>query len=225
MSNTLDGLLHTLETSDFGIFVFSPEDLVTIRNQQSLATRDNVVFELGLFIGRLGKKRSFFVLPRDQENFRLPTDLIGVTPATFDPDRTNLQAALGPACNQIRNAINQWVEHDLLNKLSGRLIYLLRNMAEINDFRTPEDFGSVLRAYEKDTRVPLSEGEWSAWYQAAEYACQYLYSIQLVKRQVGLGTRVAITDLGRFLVRSKAVQKEFRQSFDKALILGGNHTA
>ncbi len=105
-SNALDDLISVLDESDFGIFVFSPQDIVEISNQQFLSVRDNVVFEFGLFIGRMGKERTFFVTPRNQQNFRLPTDLSGVTPATYDPNRMdNLQAALGPACFQMQRAI------------------------------------------------------------------------------------------------------------------------
>jgi hypothetical protein len=43
------------------------------------------------------------------DELHLPSDLAGVTPATYDPDRQdgNLNAALGPACNQIRKAIQK----------------------------------------------------------------------------------------------------------------------
>ena len=106
-STTLDDFLAALDVSDFSIFIFSPDDVVKIGGQEFLSTRDNVIFELGLFIGRLGKQRNFFVLPKDHNNFRLPSDLLGVTPATFDANRSdgNLQAALGPACNKIRASI------------------------------------------------------------------------------------------------------------------------
>ena len=77
-SNTLDDLLRTLEKTDFGIFVFAPDDIAIIRGQQHEATRDNIIFELGLFIGRLGKRRTFFILPREVgSGFRLPSDLVG----------------------------------------------------------------------------------------------------------------------------------------------------
>ncbi len=77
-SNTLDDLIKTLDIIDFGVFVFSPDDMLKIRNHQSFAVRDNVIFELGLFIGRLGKERSFLLIPRNQSELHLPTDLLGI---------------------------------------------------------------------------------------------------------------------------------------------------
>jgi hypothetical protein len=108
-SNALSDLLRALDAFDFGIFVFSPDDITRMRSQQFSTIRDNVIFEFGLFIGKLGNDRSFFVMPKNHTSFHLPTDLIGINPATYDPSRSddNVQAALGPACNQIRRAINR----------------------------------------------------------------------------------------------------------------------
>jgi predicted nucleotide-binding protein len=106
-STILDDLLARLDQCDFGIFVFGPDDLVTIRDRQFATTRDNVVFELGLFIGRLGRERTFVVMPRDVGDFRLPSDLLGVTPAEYDGTRPDVEAALGPACTRIRTQVAQ----------------------------------------------------------------------------------------------------------------------
>lgn len=103
-SNTIDDLLKHLDITDFGIFIFSPDDMARIRNKDYKAVRDNVIFELGLFIGRLGKGFSFYLIPRNSENLRLPTDLIGLAPGTYDSNRVdgNLKAATGVFCNQVR---------------------------------------------------------------------------------------------------------------------------
>jgi hypothetical protein len=105
----LPALEEALDTYDFGIFVFSPDDMVEIRQEKLSAVRDNVLLELGLFIGRLGRKRNYILMPRGQSDFRMPTDLLGLITADYDPNRQdkNLQAATGPATNQIRLQINQ----------------------------------------------------------------------------------------------------------------------
>jgi cold shock CspA family protein len=101
---TIHSLIQTLRESDFGIFVFSPDDLAIMRGNQNPVVRDNVIFELGLFVGRLGIERCFFITPDEVQDLRLPTDLMGVTPGSFESGRRdkNWLAATNPVCMQIR---------------------------------------------------------------------------------------------------------------------------
>lgn len=105
----LESLLEALEDTEFGLFIFGPDDVLRIRGTEMSAARDNVVFELGLFIGRLGRDRSFILMPKGLSDFHLPTDLLGISTATFQPPSRSdrLQAALGPACHDIRGAIRK----------------------------------------------------------------------------------------------------------------------
>jgi hypothetical protein len=100
----LSALVDSLDNYDFGIFVFTPDDLVLYRQEERATVRDNVLFELGLFIGRLGVDRCYIVQPRGSTQPRLPTDLLGVVTAQYQTDRQdqNLVAATGPAANSIR---------------------------------------------------------------------------------------------------------------------------
>jgi hypothetical protein len=104
----LESLIDILEVSDFGLFVFAPDDVVSMRGTDKQAVRDNVLFELGLFIGRLGRERNFVVLPKSTEgNFRLPSDLLGLMPALYESNRQdgNLHATLGPASSKIMKSV------------------------------------------------------------------------------------------------------------------------
>jgi hypothetical protein len=114
---TLEPIIEMLGKADFGVFIFANDDVTRIRQIEYATVRDNVVFELGLFIGQLGKERAFFLIPREIKDFRLPTDLFGLTPLTYDPNRTdrNLRAALAPACNRIREAVTK------LSKFTGNV--------------------------------------------------------------------------------------------------------
>jgi hypothetical protein len=105
----LASLIDALAESDFGLFILAPDDISAIRDVSRQTVRDNVIFELGLFIGKLGSERCFMIVPRGLDDLHLPSDLLGITPATFDPDREdeNLNAALGPACNRIRRTIGK----------------------------------------------------------------------------------------------------------------------
>jgi hypothetical protein len=100
-------LIRVLNQSDFGLFILSPDDISSIRNKSVSTVRDNVIFELGLFAGKFGIERCFMIVPNGVDDLHLPTDLLGLTPATYDPNRqdNNPQAALGPACNKVRKAV------------------------------------------------------------------------------------------------------------------------
>ena len=106
---SMASLVDQLDETDFAVFVFAPDDVSAIRGKANTTVRDNVIFELGLFAGRLGSGRCYMIVPRGVEDLHLPTDLLGLTPGMFDPDRQdgNLIAALGPACNRIRKSIRQ----------------------------------------------------------------------------------------------------------------------
>ena len=102
----LDVLTGEVAQSDFGIFLFTPDDVLTIRGKTSPAVRDNVLFELGLFIGGLGRDRCFVVAPRG-ETIQIASDLAGLSPLSFDSSRPRLDAALGPVAHEIRPAIRR----------------------------------------------------------------------------------------------------------------------
>jgi predicted nucleotide-binding protein len=76
----IESLVNNVERFDFAILVMTPDDLRIKDGQEELQPRDNVVFELGLFMGRLGRARTFVVQQR-RADLRLPTDLSGVTTA------------------------------------------------------------------------------------------------------------------------------------------------
>ena len=75
-AQTVESLVKNLRESDFGIFVFSADDIVTIRGDLLKVPRDNVIFEAGLFSGYLGPERCFIVVPQNS-SIHLPSDLLG----------------------------------------------------------------------------------------------------------------------------------------------------
>lgn len=107
--SALESIIEILDNEDFGAFVFSPDDVVTIRKSQSQSVRDNIIFELGLFVGHLGRNRCFILAPDKSADLRIPTDLIGMTPATYETGRSDgsFQAATGPACHTIRETMKR----------------------------------------------------------------------------------------------------------------------
>ena len=96
-----------VQEADFAVLVLGPDDEVISRHEKSDAPRDNVIFELGLFMGALSHERTFMIVPRGHD-IKIPTDLLGLTPMSYKSDDSNNRTALlGPACNQLRNIINR----------------------------------------------------------------------------------------------------------------------
>jgi O-acetyl-ADP-ribose deacetylase (regulator of RNase III) len=104
----LESLLALLDRVDYGVFVFAPDDLVTMRGKRMKSARDNVVFELVLFMGRLGRGRGFIIAP-EGHSLHLPTDLLGTMPATYNALRAETEPtpALALACNAIRRVLTR----------------------------------------------------------------------------------------------------------------------
>jgi hypothetical protein len=157
---TLETLVNALERFDFAVLVATPDDLVTRGEEAALSPRDNVMFELGLFMGRLGRARTYIVC--DPRVVRLPSDFAGVTLATYDSLRNdgNFIAAVGPATTMIRKSIRDLgslpernIEQlekatDRFQGVSStmeRLIHLLARSRAVELRIISEQFGPLLR--------------------------------------------------------------------------------
>ena len=103
----LDELDQAADEFDFAAFVLTPEDIAVIRADARTAMRDDLLFEAGLFLGRLRRERAFIVCPWDSGIY-LPSNLVGMTMAHYPAESTDgLEIALGPASTRIREAIAQ----------------------------------------------------------------------------------------------------------------------
>lgn len=102
----IESLMMQLERTDFAVLVLGEDDIIQSRGEESSGPRDNVVFELGLFIGKLGRDRVFMVCKRGL-NIKIPTDLIGVHLLEYNDAGTNLDAKLGPACHEMKKVIKE----------------------------------------------------------------------------------------------------------------------
>jgi hypothetical protein len=106
-STFIETLVNALPRFDFAILILTSDDLINSRNEENFGPRDNVIFELGLFMGRLGRERTFFI-HQSNAAVKIPTDLSGVTSATYQWPRLtdkSHKAAVGSACDKIRRAI------------------------------------------------------------------------------------------------------------------------
>jgi hypothetical protein len=79
--NFLSDLMKASLQFDFGILLGTADDKVEYRGVEVLQPRDNVLFELGLFIGRLGTSKCAFVIDKE---VKFPSDFQGITLARFN---------------------------------------------------------------------------------------------------------------------------------------------
>lgn len=71
--------------SDFAVLFLAPDDRVLSRWRLSHAPRDNLIFELGLFMGAINRDRALMVIPK-RAKLKLPSDLDGITSIRYSPD-------------------------------------------------------------------------------------------------------------------------------------------
>ncbi|MCC7435238.1 MAG: nucleotide-binding protein [Methanoregulaceae archaeon] len=105
-SYPIESLEAQVEESDFAIAIAHGDDKTEVRGITWPSPRDNVVFELGFFMGRLGRERALLVEARGEE-VKLPSDLAGLTTISYkwSGDSKELPAAIGPVCNRLRDII------------------------------------------------------------------------------------------------------------------------
>jgi CRP/FNR family cyclic AMP-dependent transcriptional regulator len=83
-SFTLLDLEVEARRSDFAVLVLGADDVVRSRRRSQLAPRDNVILELGMFIGACGHERVFLLVPGGVD-LKIPSDLYGITTLRFTP--------------------------------------------------------------------------------------------------------------------------------------------
>lgn len=104
----IQSLLDAAHATDFAVLVASADDVTTSRGATGPSPRDNVLFELGLFMGVLGVGRVFILCPA-KPLVKLPSDLNGL--AWLRPyrerDDGNLTSAVTGAVLDAERAIRK----------------------------------------------------------------------------------------------------------------------
>lgn len=107
---TFDAVLRIANTYDFGLFILTPDDDIVSRGKKTKCARDNVILELGCFLGTIGPDRTFAVIQDTEtadQQIKLLSDLSGVGIPPFkvgDTDETT--ASIEDAVEKIRGCIN-----------------------------------------------------------------------------------------------------------------------
>jgi CRP/FNR family transcriptional regulator, cyclic AMP receptor protein len=101
----LEALEKAVIESDFAVAIAQADDIVETRGSQHPTLRDNVLFELGFFMGKLTRYRTILLHQR-ADGLKLPSDLNGLTIVSYVPGKPGeLASRLGPACTEIRKIV------------------------------------------------------------------------------------------------------------------------
>jgi predicted nucleotide-binding protein len=83
----LDSLQSVMETMDFAVVLLAPDDLAAAGGEVPAALRDDLIFQLGVFVGSLGRERVALVVPQGAGT-GIPVELLETPPielAAGDP--------------------------------------------------------------------------------------------------------------------------------------------
>jgi len=182
-SVTISSLVARARDTDFAVFVFHKDDKSYIRGNVYSVVRDNVLFELGLFIGALSIDRCFILVPKSGETeFRLPTDLAGVTVSTYDDSSDNMVDAVAASCAKIKVVLRKLTKapasppdsQEANTKAVQQQLQALQSenwQLRIDAQRAEEQKAKVLHALAEHfftIAKPATEAEISAWEEGAK---------------------------------------------------------
>lgn len=154
----LESLLNAANLYDFAILVLTPDDILTSRNVTTPVARDNVIFEHGLFLGRLGPRRTFIIC---EESIKVLSDFSGISISKFRKRGDgNLTAAIKKACSQIKKAMKKNFEYAELSYLPSTPIaigyyenFVSKICASIQDrnFKIIDRNGKIMKDIDYDS--------------------------------------------------------------------------
>src|SRR5258708_40144973 len=110
--SSFESLSESAILFDFAILVATADDIQLKRDDLQSIARDNVIFEFGLYVGRLGRDRAFLL---KEKGLGLPSDFFGITLPEFDNSKADGHGSLQVAVDGIRSHI---LEQSKLYQLS-----------------------------------------------------------------------------------------------------------
>lgn len=94
----------------YAIAVFTPDDELISRDEFWRIPRDNVIFEFGIFMGKLGRMRVFALVPSNISRFHVLSDLHGITNSHYKYKKTNLKKEIAALVNNSADSIIKWID-------------------------------------------------------------------------------------------------------------------
>jgi hypothetical protein len=145
----LRSLLDMASLFEFAVLVFSKDDVSLIRGETYETARDNVLFEFGLFLGKLGSRRVFTLVEKD---LKLPSELDGISLEAFSRSKNGSPTAgLSKTAAKIVSSILEYhqntTEFSNLPSTSLAIGYFQNFLARVCD--KLDDFEPILIADQK----------------------------------------------------------------------------
>lgn len=119
-ATTFAALCEAANDFDFAIFILTSDDLVESRSKRVRAPRDNVIFELGLFLSAIGPERVMAYVQEAPKGFKIPSDLSGVHMPRFQYDPANDETTLA-SINTHTRGFAQRIKKEGFRKLDLQL--------------------------------------------------------------------------------------------------------
>jgi predicted nucleotide-binding protein len=113
----IESLEKQLDLADFAIIILTADDTGKVRENTVNLPRDNVIYELGLFTGRLGRNRCFLFVDGESET-QIASDLSGVKSVVFYKGNGSSSSAKPGLSAQVKAVLNQMLELNVRYKLS-----------------------------------------------------------------------------------------------------------
>ncbi|MGO9794313.1 MAG: TIR domain-containing protein [Solirubrobacteraceae bacterium] len=169
---TIETLDEKMTECSFAAFVVTPDDAVTKRDKLKLAPRDNVVLEYGMFLGRLGRSRTFLIVPKGLSELHLPSDLLGVTLQTYNykqdaqlkTRRTTMKAIADEIIEEIER--QQWLQPAMDGQMVEDLLEGVSRHLDASKARLPGQSNAWVQGVLNTVQerfVNRTEDAYSAW--------------------------------------------------------------
>jgi predicted nucleotide-binding protein len=100
----IDDLVAQVGESDFAGLVFGPDDKALSRWRWFDAPRDNVILELGLFMGAISRERAFVISPRDRR-VKIPSDILGMSTIQYASKASELETSLASVSAELAGLV------------------------------------------------------------------------------------------------------------------------
>ncbi|MFT3746945.1 MAG: nucleotide-binding protein [Agriterribacter sp.] len=110
----LESIAKASQRYEFAVILLTPEIKTAIADGFKIFAKDNVIFEMGYFLGTFGRSRTFFVVEKS-EDFKLPSYIDGINCAEFvRPSSIDLlDIELISACNAVKTVLQAPKSNDV----------------------------------------------------------------------------------------------------------------